>query len=90
MSSEVSVPRTAVALGITDPVESARAELKAALAAIEEKVNVPKRVVRATDQGVNKARRFVDRNPVQGVAAVVGVAAAVGLVVWGVVRLYTR
>ena len=33
MTSSDSLPRTAVPAGITDPVESARAELKAALAA---------------------------------------------------------
>lgn len=88
MSSEL--PRTAVALGITDPVESARAELKAALAAIEEKANLPKRVTRATDRGVTKAREFTRRHPGSGAAAAVGAAALVGLAVWGLVRLYTR
>ncbi len=90
MSSDLPVPRTAVALGITDPVERARAELKATLAAIEVKANVPKRVAVATDRRVAQARRFTNRNPTAAVAAVAGVAAAVGLVVWGVVRLYTR
>ena len=41
MSSETGVPKTAVDLSLTDPVERARAELKAALAAIEDKTNVP-------------------------------------------------
>ncbi|MFT3797551.1 hypothetical protein [Microbacterium sp.] len=90
MTSELSLPRTAVPLGITDPVESARAELKAALAAIEEKANVPKRVAKATDRGVTQARAFAQRQPAAAVAAVVGVAAAVGVFVWGAVRLYTR
>lgn len=88
MSSEL--PRTAVPLGITDPVERARAELKAALSAIEEKANVPKRVTRATDRGVTQARAFTRRNPAGAAAAVVGVAALAGLAVWGLVRLYTR
>lgn len=98
MSSEVSasqpvpvpVPRTAVPLGITDPVEQARAELKAALAAIEEKVNVPKRVEATTRREVAKARRFARRNPSGAAAAAAGVALAVGVVVWGVTRLLTR
>lgn len=90
MSSDQPIPRTAVALGITDPVESARAELKAALAAIEEKANVPKRVARATDRGVADARRFARRNPAQATAVVLGSAALVGLTVWGIVRAYTR
>lgn len=90
MSTEIPVPRTAVPLGITDPVEKARAELKAALSAIEEKANVPKRVARATDRGVTAARRFHRENPTAAVAAAAGIAVAAGLVVWGFVRLYTR
>lgn len=90
MSSDPTLPRTAVPLGITDPVERARAELKAALAAIEEKSNVPKRVAKATDRGVARARSFAQSKPVAAAAAVVGVAAGVGVAVWGLVRLYTR
>jgi hypothetical protein len=90
MSIELPVPRTAVALGITDPVEKARAELKAALYAIEEKSNVPKRVNRALDRGIAGARAFARRNPPAAVAAAAGVAVAVGAAVWGVARLLTR
>lgn len=89
MSSEI-VPRTAVPLGIADPVERARAELKAALFAIEEKSNVPKRVGQVVDEKVGAARRFARANPEGAAVAVVAVAAAVGLAVWGIVRLYTR
>jgi len=88
MSSEL--PRTAVPLGITDPVERARAELKAALSAIEEKANVPKRAARATERGIAGAKRFARRSPTGAAAAAVGAAALVGLAVWGFVRLYTR
>lgn len=92
MSSDapVPLPRTAVPLGVSDPVESARAELKAALAAIEEKANVPRRVERALDEGIDKARAFHRRNPALAAAAVVAGAVAVGAAVWGFVRLYTR
>jgi hypothetical protein len=92
MSSDapVPVPRTAVPLGITDPVEEARAELKAALAAIEEKANVPRRVSRVVDRRVSEARTFTRRNPELSVAAVVAGAALVGTAVWGLIRLYTR
>lgn len=92
MSSELSVPvpRTAVRLGIQDPVEQARAELKAALAAIEEKANVAKRVAEATDRNVTKARRFARKNPSAATAAVVAGALAVGALVWVAVRSYTR
>lgn len=89
-NAPVPVPRTAVVIGVGDPVEQARAELKAALAAIEEKANIPRRVTRATDAGIEKARTFVRRNPALGTAAVVAGAAAVGAAVWGLVRLYVR
>ena len=88
--SPVAVPRTAVPLGIDDPVEHARAELKAALAAIEETANVPRRISRAIDEGVEKARTFTRRNPAAAAVAVVVGAAAIGAAVWGLVRLYTR
>jgi hypothetical protein len=86
----VPVPRTAVPIGIVDPVEQARTELKAALAAIEEKANVPRRVVRATDRTVVQARAFTRRNPTAATAAVIAGATAVGAIVWAAVRLYTR
>ncbi|MGZ8803784.1 MAG: hypothetical protein ACXWZG_00600 [Microbacterium sp.] len=86
----VPVPRTAVPIGIADPVEQARAELKAALAAIEEKANVPRRVMRVTDRTVVKARAYTRRNPTAATAAVVAGAAAVGAIVWAAVRMYAR
>jgi len=86
----VPVPRTAVPLGITDPVESARAELKAALAAIEVKANLPRRASDAVDQAVHDVRQKAQRNPGAAAAAVAGVAALVGFAVWGLVRAYTR
>ncbi|MBM3714691.1 MAG: hypothetical protein FJW64_02970 [Actinobacteria bacterium] len=86
----VPVPKTAVPLGISDPVEHARAELKAALAAIEVKANVPRRASDALDRGVERARHFARSNPSGAAAAVAGIAATVGLAVWGIVRAYTR
>ncbi len=90
MSSEMPLPRTAVPLGITDPVEKARAELKATLAAIEIKANLPKRASHAVEEQTARFRHFAHRNPTAAAVAVIGVAAAVGLAVWGAVRLYTR
>ncbi|WP_159500667.1 hypothetical protein [Microbacterium sp. 18062] len=90
MSAPIPVPRTGVPLGITDPVEKARAELKATLAAIEEKGNLPRRVGRATQKRVTRLRHFARTEPVAATAAVVGAAAAVGLAVWGAIRLYVR
>ncbi|GEB47149.1 MULTISPECIES: hypothetical protein [Microbacterium] len=86
----VPVPRTAVPLGITDPVKSARAELKAALAAIEVKANAPRRASEAVDRKVREIREKAQQNPAVAAAAVAGVAALVGLAVWGIVRAYTR
>jgi hypothetical protein len=86
----VAVPRTAVPLGIVNPVEQARAELKAALAAIEVKANVPRRVADATDAAIAKARRFARRNQGAATGIVVAGAAAIGVIVWAAVRAYTR
>ena len=84
----VPLPRTLVPQ-LGDPVAQARAELKAALAAIEEKANLPKRAARWTDKAVHRARTFAQARPVQAAAIAVGAAAAVGLAVWEGVRLYT-
>lgn len=87
-SSEL--PRTVVVDGITDPVASARAELKAALAAIEVRGNFPRRIEKASAQGVVRARAFAHRNPVGAAAAVLGVAATVGGIVWVLARAISR
>lgn len=84
------LPRTAVPAGITDPVAAARAEFKAALAAIEIKGNLPRRIEKASVRGAAKARAFADRNPVAAVAAVVGIAASLGGLVWVVARTLSR
>jgi len=82
-------PRTVVRT-YDDPVAQARAELKAALAAIEVKANLPRRIEQATDRRIHQARRFARDNPVAATAAVVAIATAIGVAVWGAVRLYTR
>ena len=88
--SEQSLPRTAVPSGITDPVASARAELKAALAAIEIKGNVPRRIEKASVRGAARARAFADRNPLGAVAASIGAAAVAGALVWAIARAISR
>ena len=87
-NAPVPLPRTAVVIGISDPVEQARAELKAALAAIEQKGNIPRRVTVATERGVQKARAFNRRNPAAAAAVVVAGAAVVGALVWWIVKTY--
>ncbi len=89
MSSNYTPPRTAVDLRITDPVEKARAELKAALAAIEVKANVPRQVAEATDTALTTVRRFAREHPVVTTAIVVAKAAAVGALVWWAVASRT-
>lgn len=89
-NAPVPVPRTGVPIGIADPVENARAELKAALFALEEKANVPKRVSVATEKGVAEARQFQRRNPALTAAIVATSALAIGAAVWGAFRLYLR
>lgn len=90
MSGSELIPRTAVAVGITDPVLSARAELKAALAAIEVKGNIPRRVEKASIRGAAKARAFADRNPIGAVAGVIATAAVIGGAVWVLARALSR
>lgn len=84
------LPRTVVPAGLADPVESARAELRAALAAIEVRGNFPRRIEKATAQGVVRARAFAHRNPVGAGAAVVAAAATVGGLVWVIARAISR
>ncbi len=91
MSSEQSGrARTVVPAGITDPVESARAELKAALAAIEQRANIPRRIEKAAARGAVRLRRVRDENPGLVVAGVVAAAAAIGGIVWLIARGMSR
>lgn len=86
MSDPKPLPRTVVPAGITDPVQSARAELKAALAAIEQRANIPRRVERSAARGAAKLRTAWAESPTLVVAGVVGAAVVVGGAVWLVVR----
>ena len=88
--AEERLAKTVVPSGISDPVELARAELKAALAAIEVKGNLPRRAAEASQRGAVKARALAQRSPVAAAAAAAGVAAAVGLAIWGVARIIAR
>jgi hypothetical protein len=82
--------KTIVPSGIDDPVELARAELRAALAAIELKGNLPRRAAEATERGAARARVFARRNPAAAAAAAVGAAAVIGAAIWGIARLVSR
>ncbi|GAB2512632.1 hypothetical protein GCM10027064_08000 [Microbacterium petrolearium] len=89
MSSD-ELPKTVVPSGITDEVERARAELRAALAAIEHKANVPARAAEATERKVAEAKAFARREPGLAAAGAVAIAAAVGAAVWGLVTLLSK
>ncbi|OCG73262.1 hypothetical protein [Microbacterium sediminis] len=89
MSSD-ALPKTVVPSGIRDEVELARAELKAALAAIEHKANLPARAAEATERKVAEAKSFARRKPAVAAAAAVAVAVAVGAAVWGVAALLSK
>ncbi len=84
------LPKTAVPDGISDPVESARAELKAALRAIEVKGNVPKRLAKASNRAAEKVRAYADRSPIGAIAIVAGAAAVAGSLVWVIARYASR
>lgn len=94
MSSESvyssKTPATVVPSGIDDPVLLARAELAAALAAIEYKANIPARAAEKIQAGTEKARAFAQREPVTALVAAAGFAIAVGAAVWGIARLIAR
>ncbi|WP_261166901.1 hypothetical protein [Microbacterium sp. Marseille-Q6965] len=89
MSSD-ALPKTVVPSGITDEVELARAELRAALAAIEQKANFPARAAEATERTMTRARAFARREPGVAAAGAVAIAAAVGAAVWGLVTLLSK
>lgn len=80
---------TADSNGVPTP-EEARAELVATLNAIEDKLNVPKQVRRATDKVTAKVQTVKEEQPPVFIAGVAGAAALVGLAVWGIVRSFTR
>ncbi|GAB3615731.1 hypothetical protein GCM10027416_02880 [Okibacterium endophyticum] len=63
--------------------ERAREELVATLNAIEDRLNVPKRAKA-------KINELKETNPGALIAGAAGVAAGVGLVVWGIVRSFTK
>jgi len=71
-------------------VEQARSDFAATLNALEDKLNVPKQVSRASARTKVKLRRFASEQPAAAIAAAAGVAVAVGGVVWLIVRNATR
>ena len=70
--------------------ERARAEFAGTLNALEDKLNVPKQVGMRVDRAKVRLRRLADEEPGKAIALAVGVAAAVGVTVWLVVRAATN
>ncbi len=81
---------TVVPSGIKDPVQLARAELSAALAAIEIKANYPKRIRSGLDRATTKAKKVAAAKPVVALTGLIVGASAVGTAVWGLARLASR
>lgn len=69
-----------------DNARAARDELAATLGALEERLNVPKRLARATNRAKRRVQRFADEQPGTAIAVAASVAVAVGVGVWLVVR----
>lgn len=88
--SVVRRPETAVPVNMDDPVKKARAELRAALIALEEKANVPKRVSTASRRFVSRVRVVASEHRAAAAVGVVVVGIVVGVTVWAVVRRATR
>lgn len=82
--SELSRPELRV------EVTRARNELASTLNAIEDRLNVPRKVRERTDRWGRELRRLRTENPVALAGVAVGVAVVIGGAVWGIVTLMTR
>ncbi|MET0480700.1 MAG: hypothetical protein ABWZ69_05035 [Mycetocola sp.] len=66
--------------------EQARAELVSTLNAIEDKLNVPRKVSRAVARGRVAAAKLQKDNPAAFIGGIAAVAAVAGTAAWGIVR----
>lgn len=69
---------------------NARAQLAATLDAIEDKLNVPKQIGLAAERTGDRVRTLAADNPLALAGIALGVAAAVGLGVWAIVRAVSK
>ncbi|WP_411719737.1 hypothetical protein [Mycetocola sp.] len=67
--------------------EQARAELVSTLNAIEDKLNVPRKVSRAVARGRVAAAKLQRENPAAFVGAIAAVAAVAGTAAWALARV---
>jgi hypothetical protein len=66
--------------------EQARAELVSTLNAIEDKLNVPRKVSRAMARGRVAAAKLQKDNPAAFIGGIAAVAAVAGAAAWAIVR----
>ncbi|MET0933607.1 MAG: DUF3618 domain-containing protein [Mycetocola sp.] len=66
--------------------EQARAELASTLNAIEDKLNVPRKVSRAIARGKVQAAKLQRESPAAFIGGIAAVAAVAGTVAWAVAR----
>jgi hypothetical protein len=71
-------------------VVRARVELADTLNAIEDKLNVPRKLQRRTDRWSHELRRMRAENPLALAGVAVGAVAVIGGLVWGIVAVVTR
>lgn len=76
-------------VGPTSP-EQARAELVSTLNAIEDKLNVPRKVNRAVARGRVAAAKLQRDNPAAFLGGIAAVAAVAGTAAWAIVRAIAR
>ncbi len=71
---------------MTPSTEQARAELVSTLNAIEDKLNVPRKVSRAVARGKVTVARLQRENPTALVAGIAAVAVLAGAAAWAITR----
>lgn len=71
-------------------VVRARLDLADTLNAIEDKLNVPRKLQRRTDRWNQQLRRMRAENPLALAGVAVGAVVVIGGLVWGIVAVVTR
>ena len=72
--------------GTNSSTEHARAELVSTLNAIEDKLNVPRKVSRALSRGRVEAAKLQRENPAAYIGGIAAVAVVAGTAAWALVR----
>ncbi|MBG6237489.1 hypothetical protein IWX78_000432 [Mycetocola sp. CAN_C7] len=77
-------------MSVTSSTEQARAELASTLNAIEDKLNVPRKVNRAIARGKVTVARLQRDNPAALAAGIAAVAVTAGAAAWAITRALVR